>query len=352
MRRLRSLLSLVVALGGYRWCRASVTPQMTAPLAALEDALTGDAKKSYEAGRVLAGADDFANAYERFKTAYQLSKDPRLLWNMAAMQKSLHSYGKAYALTRRYVTDAGSHLGAEERQEAENVMRALELVSAKLHITASQADARVSIDGFFVGTTPLGFPLALDPGHHKLLVEKDGLRAFATELDVRGQESLSANVVLQANDAKWPACAQTTATWLPSGKLVVAARSGAKTVVDGETLGAGHVECVLPAGEHEVVVSTAALTVYRSTMTFAPASVVAVQGKGMLSTMAESAETGTPTVTSANASWVETKEHPQGCGCQTPGLAQLDTRTTFALLGSLVLLSARRARRHPQRSSR
>lgn len=70
---------------------AGAEPQTpTAPAGLLADTLTGEAKKSYEAARVLVGADDYAGAFERFKTAYQLSKDARLLWNMAATQKNLH----------------------------------------------------------------------------------------------------------------------------------------------------------------------------------------------------------------------------------------------------------------------
>jgi hypothetical protein len=313
----------------------------------LGDTLTGEAKQSYEAARVLIGADDYVGAFERFKTAYQLSKDARLLWNMAVTQKSLHNYGKTSALVHRYLTDAEARLSPEERQEAEEVLRALELVCARLLVTSNAARARVSVDGFFVGPTPLRFPLLLDRGHHTVQIEKEGFRTYSTELDVQAQESFSASVDLLPVDAPWPACSQSSASWIPSGKLVVAARAGAKTIVDGEPLGTGHVECVLLAGDHQASVSTAGLTVYNRTVTIASGRVFAIEGRAMLSNVAESAAAGGPTVSSGNASWGDAKP-PPGCGCHIEGIRKtvdLGSGASSLTLAAVALLVRRRSSR-------
>ncbi len=113
-------------------------------------------------------------------------------------------------------------------------------------------------------------------------LEKEGLRTYTVELDVAGNESLSAEVDLLPINTPFPACSQSTASWIPCGRLVVAARDGARTIVDGEALGIGHVECMLPVGEHDVRVSTSAVTVFRRSVTIAAGQAFAVRGAAML----------------------------------------------------------------------
>ena len=60
----------------------------------LSDTLTGSAKIDYDAGKLLFSDGDMAGALVKFKSAYDTSKDARLLWNIAACEKSLHHYAR------------------------------------------------------------------------------------------------------------------------------------------------------------------------------------------------------------------------------------------------------------------
>src|ERR1700753_74112 len=61
---------------------------------ALGESLTGAAKEEYETGRILFDNADYSGALVKFRHAYELSSDPRLLWNMGACEKNLRHYVK------------------------------------------------------------------------------------------------------------------------------------------------------------------------------------------------------------------------------------------------------------------
>src|SRR6476469_2894036 len=71
----------------------------------LSDALTSGPNAYCEAARLLYGDGDHAGALVKFQAAFDQSKDPRLLWNMAACEKNLRHYAKVMALVERYVKE-------------------------------------------------------------------------------------------------------------------------------------------------------------------------------------------------------------------------------------------------------
>src|SRR5262245_5084124 len=73
---------------------AASTPSAPSPPKTLSETLTGMAKAEYEAGRILYGDKDYTSAIAKFQQAYQLSNEPRLLFNIAVCQKNLRKYSK------------------------------------------------------------------------------------------------------------------------------------------------------------------------------------------------------------------------------------------------------------------
>src|SRR6187399_1311780 len=89
------LVALVPLLGSSG--RADAAPPR-APAAdeprSLSDVLTGEAKTHYDIARILYRDGDHAGALAKFRRAYEISHDVRLLWNMAACEKNLRHYVK------------------------------------------------------------------------------------------------------------------------------------------------------------------------------------------------------------------------------------------------------------------
>src|SRR5882672_3314772 len=88
----------------------------------LSETLTGTAKASYEAGKLLFVDGDFAGAEIKFHAAYDLSHDARLLWNMASCEKSLRHYARAARLVHEYLDAGGAQLTDQDRGDAKQLL--------------------------------------------------------------------------------------------------------------------------------------------------------------------------------------------------------------------------------------
>ncbi len=204
-----------------------------APLSA---SLSGDAKSSYEEGRDLATRGDYANAYRRFAAAFELSKDRRLLWNMASCQHLLHHPAATATLLERYL--AGGDLSAKDRRAAETVLDAVVPLTGTVRF-AGAPGARIFVDDVEVGVLPLE-PVRLDAGARRISATKAGATPFAQTVNVPARGEIEVPVELEASG---------------HATLVVRAGSADLVTVDGKVVGVGNVTVPLAPGPHQVHVA-------------------------------------------------------------------------------------------------
>jgi hypothetical protein len=209
----------------------------------LTDSLDGAAKSSYESAKLLYGDHDYEGASAKFRHSHELSKDPRLLWNIAACEKALRHYAKASALVERYLREGGSLLTTDDRARATSLLESMSEFSSRVRLENAPPGARVFVDGVLVGTTPID-QLLLDVGARKIRIEADGFVPFETTLEVPGATEVTVVVEL----AK--------ATKLQESGLIISA-SGARDAIsiDGRVVGEGSVEVTLAPGSHRVTVT-------------------------------------------------------------------------------------------------
>lgn len=365
LRRVFLTVVFLVRLGNGRDASAAPPSDAGAPgsdaeakrgQSSLSDTLTGEAKTAYEDGRVFLAGDEFARAHAKFELAYNRSKDPRLLWNMALAQKSLHHYVKAQALLRRFLTES-RNLDDSDRIDAENLIRTFEVFTGTLQLTTQPANGnRVLIDAVEVGTTPVNTPLQLDLGEHDLRVEREGFVGFRTTVRIDSHEAHRADVVLRPGDNAYPSCSRTTLSWEPAGRIIVKARSTARVFIDDVEMGEGHTECVLPAGAHTVSASAAFSRTYLAStnVTVAPGGTVEVAGRKQLAALAEESRGSSEHAarrSDTEGSWNEdeavkpSSTSGHGCGCR---LAPNDRdRGNVPLLAFAVAMLAASRRRRP-----
>src|SRR5579859_2684759 len=158
-------------------------PARPGPLA---QALPADAKRDYDAGKLLFEDGDFATALLKYRDAYERTRDPRLLWNIAVCQKNLRHYAKAAALLRRYVAEGGALLSAGDRRDAQELSKAIAPFSVPMTFRVSLEGAQVAIDYEIAGDSPLAGPVVLDMGARRVRVRKDGYRTWDHEVPVGG----------------------------------------------------------------------------------------------------------------------------------------------------------------------
>jgi hypothetical protein len=216
----------------------------------LSQTLTGPAKADFEAARLLAGDGDYAGALIKFRSAYDASKDPRLLWNVAFCQKNLRHYSKVIAILQRYLDEGGATLTANDKQEARDLIAMIEPFTTRATIAVDEAGAQILVDDDPVGTSPLEAPVVLDIGERRLRVLKEGFRPYERALVVGGSADVRVEVALEKE--------------VHEGKLLVEAPPGASILLDDVSIGSGKVEQSLASGGHQLRVTAPGMRPYQT----------------------------------------------------------------------------------------
>ncbi|AUX41851.1 uncharacterized protein SOCE26_032760 [Sorangium cellulosum] len=228
--------AVAVALGvGLAAGGAAAQPAPAAPAEQpLSASLTGMAKAEHGAGSALFKEGDYAGALARFERAYELSREPRVLWNVAACQKNLRRYAKMLATLRRIEAESGDALSPRDRKDIAELVQAAGAFVSRLEITASEPGATVFVDDEPVGTTPLAAPVPLDIGERRVRVSKPGFVDFVRRERVVGGGSVA--LVARLERA------------VHRGRLAITAGPDDLIAVDGKVVGKGRWEGPVPSG--------------------------------------------------------------------------------------------------------
>jgi hypothetical protein len=216
----------------------------------LADTLSGMARAEYEAGRILYGDRDFENASIKFQHAYDLAKDARLLWNIAACEKNLRRYTRMLATVDRYLAEGGALLTDSDRSDAGELVKTVRMLVSQVTLEVGESGAEVLVDDEKVGLSPLDKPLLVDAGTRVFQAKKDGfLMAKRSETLTGGTEvKLRLDLVKEVHE----------------GRLVVECAPKDAVLVDGKTVGVGPWQGALPSGGHQLRVTAQGMSAYQS----------------------------------------------------------------------------------------
>src|SRR5260370_21376365 len=140
----RSLVSLLACA----WVLAAAPTQAqnaaghgasTKHQAPLAQALSGPAREAYSSAQVLVNNGDYAGAYAKYGQAYDLSKDPRLLFNMAVCARNIHDYARMQGLLARYQREARASMAAEDKADVENALATIRTLGGPVNLSVSEA---------------------------------------------------------------------------------------------------------------------------------------------------------------------------------------------------------------------
>jgi hypothetical protein len=240
-----SRASCLRALAAATFALSLASPGRAQPTAStrrtpLAQSLPSDARRDYDAGKLLFEDGDYATALLMYQTAYDRTHDARLLWNVAACQKNLRRYAKAAALLRRYLVEGGDLLSAGDRRDAQDLSKAIAPFTVAMKLDVDEPGAQVWVDDEPVGTSPLPAPVVLDMGTRRVRVKKEGFRLVERDVPVGGSAATTFDVVLQRE----------------SGRLELTAPASAAVFVDEKEAGRGpHLALDLPIGAHALRVT-------------------------------------------------------------------------------------------------
>ncbi len=217
---------------------------------ALAQSLSGPAKEAFSSARILLENNDFAGALDKYEQAFDLSKDPRLLFNMAICARGLKEYARMQALLLRYEREAGSAMPAQDRADVDAALAAIRDLVGTVKLTVEEPGATVALDGRAIGTTPLAEPLVVDLGPHTLSIKKPGYEPLEQALTIAGGNDTLLTLTLTAKRH--------------DGELIVSSDEGATVFVDERAVGVGRFDGVLAPGVHELRVSESGKVAYRT----------------------------------------------------------------------------------------
>lgn len=226
---------------------AAAKPAAPKPLA---ETLTGMAKAEYEAGKILYQDGDHANALLKFQRAYELSNDPRLLWNVAACEKNLRRYTRVLAAVEKYQKEGGALLTEQDRSDADELVKTVRTLVSTLHVKVDEPGADVFVDGEKIGQTPLADGRLVDVGARKIRITKAGFKPFEKTEQVAGASEITITAKLEKE--------------IHEGRLVVEAAPSDAISIDGKVVATGRWEGVLPSGGHILKVSAPKKIAYQS----------------------------------------------------------------------------------------
>jgi hypothetical protein len=216
----------------------------------LQESLSGAARDAYEAATVLFNNRDAARALAKYREAYELSKDSRLLFNMAVCERDLRAYAKMQELLVTYERDAGEGLLPEQKAQIEAALAAIRNLVGTVTLAVRESGATVLLDGEPVGTTPLANGLLVDLGQHKLVLSKEGFETDERSIEIAGGSEATLAIAL-------------TPRVLPA-RLSVSAGRDATVVVDGKDVASERFDGQLPPGTHNIRVTAPGKVTYRN----------------------------------------------------------------------------------------
>jgi hypothetical protein len=225
-------------------------PPPPPPAPPVSESLPQAVKTEYEAGKILFQDGDYATALLKFQDAYDKVNDPRLLWNVGACLKNLRHYAKALVVLRKYA--AADSLTAQDRQDARDLIGAIEPFATSVTFKVSEDGAEVALDDEVLGTSPLAGPLLVDIGTRRLRIKKEGFRLVEKEIAVGGAKDAVVDVVLEK----------------AGGHLELAVDQNAAVAVDDKDVGSGPlIRLDLAVGGHAVRITAPKMHTYQGDVT-------------------------------------------------------------------------------------
>jgi hypothetical protein len=142
------------------------------------------ARHAWDAAKQLANASDYKGALVEFQRTYELSHNPRVLFNMGVTEKLLTHYARAVDAWDKELREGAGQLSPAELQELKNAIAIVQQFVTTIEVTANEEGATLFVDDFAIGKTPFAGPVRIDVGKHVLKLSKDGFVDGIKPVDV------------------------------------------------------------------------------------------------------------------------------------------------------------------------
>ncbi|HSO39880.1 MAG TPA: PEGA domain-containing protein [Labilithrix sp.] len=155
----------------------------------LREQLPEDAKKHWDTAVALYQRGQWDGARTSFNAAFDASKNPRVLFNVAVCEKNLGRYARAIDVFKKELAEGKGQLSAEEETDVKAQIAGLEQFVASVTIDVSESGADVYVDDAKVGVSPLPGPVSVSVGERHIRVSKVGFADARETIELKAGAS-------------------------------------------------------------------------------------------------------------------------------------------------------------------
>lgn len=152
----------------------------------LREQLNPEAQKHWDTALALYQRSQWDGARTSFNAAYDASKNPRVLFNVAVCEKNLGRYARAIEIFKKELDEGKGQLAPDEEAEIKTQISGLEQFVASLTIEVSEPGADIFVDETKVGVSPLPGPVSVQLGERRIRASKAGFGDARETIELKG----------------------------------------------------------------------------------------------------------------------------------------------------------------------
>lgn len=147
------------------------------------------ARRLFAEGVELIDAERWAEAAARFRQVMPIRSTPQVKYNLALALRGLGQLADAAELLRE--ASRSRSAPSALREDAEDMLESIEPRIGRLTIRIAGDDDRASVmlDGRAVGLERIGYPIAVDPGDHEVVLRRGGETLSSEAVHLREGEA-------------------------------------------------------------------------------------------------------------------------------------------------------------------
>ncbi len=172
-------------------------PAAPAKQKTIRQELPPEAAAKWDSALVLFNAQNWDGARAEFLKTYELSKNPRVLFNVAVCEKNRKKYARAIEILKQELSEGAGKLSAEEETRIKETIAGLESFVFSVTVNVSEPGAKIFMDGDEVGVSPLSSTVGVETGEHRFLAQKPGFVDASKSVIFSGKEDAQKPIELK-----------------------------------------------------------------------------------------------------------------------------------------------------------
>ncbi|NUP10845.1 MAG: hypothetical protein HOW73_32780 [Polyangiaceae bacterium] len=163
-----------------------------------------EASKRYQKGIQLYEVEgDVASALIELQRAYDTAPNYQVLFNIGQVARTARDYTTSKRAFEAYLQFGGANVPPEKKQQVETELKALKELVSTITITTTSTSGTLLVDGSEYGKLPLGEPVLVNPGSHKIELQTESGTATQT-LTVAGGDERTIDLTVKVEISKPP----------------------------------------------------------------------------------------------------------------------------------------------------